>query len=290
MVRGVAAVEPAADPRPFGGGGHRHSGSTCMRAWCAENPGRNLVFSPSTLASALGMAYLGARGATASPMAHVLHLPGTSPGRARGRAAGPAEGAWPPGRPRGDPRGERPGVGRPDADDAPLVPGRGRDRLRRGGRAGPVQHRPGKAAAEINQAISAATRGHISQAGQRRACSADVGWVLTSALYLDAKWATPFEPSQTKPAAVHAGERQARHRAVHERRRLRLRRRRRLAGGVAALQGRQAHDDRAAAAAGSASCALPSAALLTAITARAERVRAPVPAPAPRRRTCRCRR
>jgi serpin B len=29
---------------------------------------------------------------------------------------------------------------------------------------------------------------------------ADVGWVLTSALYLEAKWATPFEPSRTGPA------------------------------------------------------------------------------------------
>jgi serine protease inhibitor len=27
----------------------------------------------------------------------------------------------------------------------------------------------------------------------------DIGWVLTSALYLNAKWATPFDPSQTQP-------------------------------------------------------------------------------------------
>ena len=28
----------------------------------------------------------------------------------------------------------------------------------------------------------------------------DIGWVLTSALYLDAKWATPFDPSRTGQA------------------------------------------------------------------------------------------
>jgi serine protease inhibitor len=63
----------------------------------------------------------------------------------------------------------------------------------------PFSTDPATAAAEINQAISAATRGHISQlvsAGM----VANVGWVLTSALYLDAKWATPFEPSMTNPA------------------------------------------------------------------------------------------
>ena len=27
----------------------------------------------------------------------------------------------------------------------------------------------------------------------------DVGWVLTSALYLDAKWAAPFDPDKTEP-------------------------------------------------------------------------------------------
>ena len=28
----------------------------------------------------------------------------------------------------------------------------------------------------------------------------DIGWVLTSALYLNAKWATPFDPGKTAPA------------------------------------------------------------------------------------------
>ena len=74
MTRGVAAVEPAADPRPFGAADTAF-GLDVLRDWCAQQPGRNLVFSPSTLASALGLAYLGARGATATAMARVLHLP-----------------------------------------------------------------------------------------------------------------------------------------------------------------------------------------------------------------------
>src|ERR1700722_4355014 len=77
MVRGVATVEPAANPKPLGAADTAF-GLAVMRAWCAQNPGRNLVFSPSTLASALGLAYLGARGATAAEMASVLHLPGSS--------------------------------------------------------------------------------------------------------------------------------------------------------------------------------------------------------------------
>ena len=63
----------------------------------------------------------------------------------------------------------------------------------------PFSTDPAKAAAEINAAISAATRGHISQLVDSSMLS-QVGWVLTSALYLDAKWATPFNANQTQPA------------------------------------------------------------------------------------------
>src|SRR5215472_1414700 len=77
MARGVVAIEPAADPRPLAAADTAF-GLAVLRAWCAQYPGRNLVFSPSTLAASLGMAYLGARGATASLMARVLHLPAAS--------------------------------------------------------------------------------------------------------------------------------------------------------------------------------------------------------------------
>src|SRR5262249_41126316 len=80
VARGVAAVEPAADPRPFGAADTAF-GLDVLRAWCAQYPRQNLVFSPSTLASALGMAYLGARGPTAGARARVLHLPAPGGGR-----------------------------------------------------------------------------------------------------------------------------------------------------------------------------------------------------------------
>jgi serpin B len=55
---------------------------------------------------------------------------------------------------------------------------------------------PAKAASQVNQAISADTRGHISKLVTPDMLTG-VGWVLTSALYLDATWATPFEIGKT---------------------------------------------------------------------------------------------
>ncbi len=196
-VRGVAAVEPAADPRPLGAADTAF-GLSLMRAWCTQYPRQNLVFSPSTLASALGMAYLGARGATARAMAQVLDLPATGTGtaalaarlQARSRALDALDG---------------PGVTLAAVNqvwaDPTLTTLRGYlNAVATGYDAGvnraPFSTDPAKAAAEINQAITSATRGHISQLVTPDMLT-DIGWVLTSALYLNAKWATPFDPSQT---------------------------------------------------------------------------------------------
>jgi serine protease inhibitor len=198
MVHGVAAVEPAADPKPFGAADTAF-GLDVMRAWCAQNPGQNLVFSPSTLASALGLAYLGTRGATATAMAKVLQLPQSSRAalvaglQARLRALSSLDG---------------PGVTVAASDqvwaDPSLPPLRSYlNAVATGYGAGvakaPFSSDPAKAATEINQAISAATRGHITNLVNASMVS-QVGWVLTSALYLDAKWATPFDAHQTQPA------------------------------------------------------------------------------------------
>ena len=198
MVRGVATAEPAVSPRPLAVA-DTGFGLDVMRAWCAENPDQNLVFSPSTLASALGMAYLGARGATATAMARVLDLPaGTSRSaletelQARMTALGSLDG---------------PGVTLAASDqvwaDPTLTTLRSYlNAVATGYHAGvaqaPFSTDPAKAAAEINQAISAATDGHISQLVDASMLD-NIGWVLTSALYLDAKWATPFDPSKTGP-------------------------------------------------------------------------------------------
>jgi serine protease inhibitor len=207
-VRGVAAVEPAANPLPLGAADTAF-GLGVMRAWCAQYPDRNLVFSPSTLASALGMAYLGARGATARAMARALDLPATGTEtdalaaqlQARSKALDALDG---------------PGVTLAAVNqvwaDPSLPPLRGYlNAVATGYDAGvdkaPFSTDPAKAAAEINQAISSATRGHISKLVTPDMLTG-IGWVLTSALYLNAKWATPFDPSKTisggfTPAGEH---------------------------------------------------------------------------------------
>jgi serpin B len=62
----------------------------------------------------------------------------------------------------------------------------------------PFATNPQRAADEINQAVSNATRGHISRLVTPGMLE-QVGWVLTSALYMNAAWATPFDPHNTSP-------------------------------------------------------------------------------------------
>jgi serpin B len=197
VARGVAAVEPAADPRPLGAADTAF-GLDVLRAWCAQYPRQNLVFSPSTLATALGMAYLGARGTTAQAMARVLHLPVSSENalaaqlQARSFALGRLDG----------PRVTLAASNQVWADPT-LPPLRGYlNAVATGYGAGvdqvPFAVNPQRAAQEINQAISAATRGHIPQLVTPDMVDG-IGWVLTSALYMDAAWAAPFDPDQTNP-------------------------------------------------------------------------------------------
>src|SRR5690242_20868681 len=77
MAHGVATREPLVDPRPYGAA-DTALGLDVLGAYCRSDPRANLVLSPSSLASGLGMAYLGARGGTARAMAGVLHLPAAS--------------------------------------------------------------------------------------------------------------------------------------------------------------------------------------------------------------------
>lgn len=197
VIRGVAATEPAADPQPLGAADTAF-GLDVLRAWCAQYPGQNLVFSPSTLASALGLAYLGARGATAAQMAAVLHLPA---GDATALAAGlQARSAALTGL-------NGPGVTLHASNQVwadPSLPPLAAylNAVATGYGAGvaraPFLTDPAKAASDINQLIAADTRGHISNLVSPGMLTG-VGWVLTSALYLDAKWTAPFDPNKTMP-------------------------------------------------------------------------------------------
>ena len=62
----------------------------------------------------------------------------------------------------------------------------------------PLLSDPEKARQEINQAIDTATRGHIPNL-LHPGLPQDIGWMLTDALYMNAAWATPFDPGDTSP-------------------------------------------------------------------------------------------
>ena len=85
VAHGVAAREPLVSPRPYGVADTAF-GLDLLGAWCRADPRANVALSPTSLASGLGMAYLGARGGTAQAMAGVLHLPAA--GGPGGRMAG----------------------------------------------------------------------------------------------------------------------------------------------------------------------------------------------------------
>jgi serine protease inhibitor len=197
ISRGVAAREPAADPRPYGAADTAF-GLDVLRAWCQAEPQANVVFSPASLATGLGMAYLGARGGTAQAMASVLHLPAV--GSRQLEAGLQARSAALRGL-------DSPGVTLADSNqvwaDPSLITlrsylnavasayGAGVARV-------PLLKHPETARAEINSAIAAATRGQIPQLLAPGSLGG-VGWVLTDALYLHAAWATPFNAGLTSP-------------------------------------------------------------------------------------------
>jgi serine protease inhibitor len=146
------------------------------------------------------MAYLGARGSTARAMASVLRLPSAD-------AAGPALDASLEARSAGLRGLDGPGVTVAGSDrvwaSPSLMPLRSylnevaADYGASVGRA-PLLTNPARAAGEIDAAIAAATRGHIPQLLGPDSLNG-IAWVLTDALYLNADWASPFQPSQTRP-------------------------------------------------------------------------------------------
>ncbi|HYB18779.1 MAG TPA: serpin family protein [Streptosporangiaceae bacterium] len=197
VAHGVAASEPAVSPRPYGAA-DTSFGLDLLGAWCRTDPRANLVLSPASLASGLGMAYLGARGGTAQAMAGALHLPATS---------GQALEAGLQARSAALRNLDSPGVTLDASDQVWADPGLTTlhsylNAVATGYDAGvaqvPLLRNPDQAAREINQTIAAATRGEIPQLlapGSLRG----IGWVLTDALYLQAAWASPFQADLTSP-------------------------------------------------------------------------------------------
>ena len=206
MARGVAAQEPAVDPRPYGAADTAF-GLDVLGTWCRADPGANLVLSPASLASGLGMAYLGSQGDTAQAMARGLHLPAA--GRSELLAGLRARSAALRGL-------SSPGVTVSASDQVwadprlPLRAGYLND-VATGYDAGvaqvPLLSSPDRAAQEISQAVAAATRGHIPQLLPPGSLDG-IAWVLTDALYLNAAWARPFQASETSsgPFTTAAGQ------------------------------------------------------------------------------------
>jgi serine protease inhibitor len=196
VSRGVAASDLAATPRALGAGDTAF-GLDVLGAWCRQDSHANIVLSPESLASGLGMAYLGARGSTARAMSAVLHLPAGGAAleaglHARSAALRELDG---------------PGVTVAGSDRAwtnpAMVPLRSYTRAVAAGYGAtvgraPLLTDPAAAARQIDAAIAAATRGHIPQLLGPDSLNG-IAWVLTDALYLDADWAAPFPASQTRP-------------------------------------------------------------------------------------------
>lgn len=197
VSRGVALREPAADARPYAAADTAF-GLSLLGASCRADPRANLVFSPASLASGLGMAYLGARGGTARAMASVLHLPAVG---------GQALEAGLQARSASLRRLAGPGVTLAGSDRVWADPSLPALRsyltaVATGYGAGvtqvPLLSLADQAVQEIDSAIAASTRGQIP----RLLSSLDgAAWVLTDALYLHAAWAAPFDASQTSLAA-----------------------------------------------------------------------------------------
>jgi len=203
VSRGTAARVPAADPRVLGTADTGFA-LGLLSAWCRVQPRSNIVFSPESLATGLGLAYLGARGATAAAMARALHLPA---------ASGPAVQADMRARWAALSGLDRPGVTLTGSNrvwaDPSLPPrrsylnavatayGAGLSRV-------PLDTDPDRAEQIINAAIDRDTKGHIPSLLPLGALD-DSSWVLTSALYLDAAWATPFQASNTQSGPFTTG-------------------------------------------------------------------------------------
>jgi serpin B len=207
ISRGVAAREPAVNPRPYGAADTAF-GLDALSALCRANPRGNLLLSPASLATGLGMAYLGARGSTARAMSGVLRLPA---------AGGQALEAGLQARSAGLRGLDSPGVTVAGSDQVWADPSLRTLRsylnavatgYGAGVRRVPLLHDPGQAAQQIDSSIAAATQGQIPQLLSPDSLSG-IGWVLTSALYLHAAWATPFQASQTSagPFTTAAGRR-----------------------------------------------------------------------------------
>jgi serpin B len=188
-------------------------GLDLVHAVCADHPDGNVLLSPTSAAEALGLLYPAAGdGPTADAAARVLHLPEWTPDLVAALRDHTASLA---------------GLhsdGDLDDDDAPdallmsnrlwtqqgLEPDDGYlDDIATAFDTGvqPLDFAgdPGSATDEINESIDADTRGLIEELFDQPLDPGTVA-VLTNALYLKARWATPFTGTTDAPFAAPSGE------------------------------------------------------------------------------------
>ncbi|MFL6078188.1 MAG: serpin family protein [Mycobacteriales bacterium] len=176
-------------------------GLAVLRELQSKNATGNVVFSPTSLANGLGMAYLGARGQTATAMAAGLRLPATGQPLVAGlRDRTKALRAL---------NADKVQVAVSDnvwADRGLPTEQAFLDALTTGYDAGlrrlDILSDPEGARAAVNDTIKQDTRGHIPDLLPAGALNG-MGWVLTDAVYLKADWARPFEARATRDATFH---------------------------------------------------------------------------------------
>ena len=166
----------------------------------------NLALSPASIATALQMAFVGARGATATEMAKTLHLEGMSPQQAAAAASRLLDGLAPLARDKDELLDlvnavwVQNGLALTPAYDAMMRTGFGAA-LRRTDFGHSEQARQ-----TINAAVAQATRDKIRELIAQGQNTPDTRLVLTNAVYMKAKWSSPFEPSQTRPRTFHRAD------------------------------------------------------------------------------------
>jgi len=169
---------------------------------------QDLVFSPASIAAALQLALLGARGSTAEQLAAALHLDQTDPagGAEAGlrllseviQRAGANAGAT---------------LRAPNTlwvqTGLPLEPGYTRqvqDVAAAAVEEADFSGAPQQARAAINELIARQTAGKITNLLGRDAVTAATRLVLANAVYLKARWAFPFTATANRDAPFHPGD------------------------------------------------------------------------------------
>jgi serpin B len=179
----------------------------------SQRPG-NLVFSPFSVANALDMVFLGAKGATADEMAAVLHLqvqpgadlPSALVKSAQERMLFPSEYS-----PNAPPAVPPDGFQFENADalwgarEEPFEPSYlASVKSAFGGDLFPTDFADAHgAAARINAWVTGKTHGRITELISPSAITPQTRLVLTDAVYFKAGWATDFDEAASKPGVFH---------------------------------------------------------------------------------------